>query len=260
MIEIGDAVPLTFRVTAAGAPATATVALTVTRPDGTTATVNPTASAVGEYAAVFVPTQPGRHVLRWTATGGPAGSDSSQSDAINVVGSDEFVALVSLAEMKKHLNMETDVDDEELRGFIAAASLIVERFTHLIWARRVLTEEVTPDSSGTAMLDAAPLVEVLSAASLDGSTSYTASVVDAEHGIISVQGNGAVRVTLRAGPAVVPEHVQLAVKIIAEHLWETQRLGRIVMTDGEAAPTPGRGYLIPNRAAQLLGGPAPNRP
>ena len=83
------------------------------------------------------------------------------------------------------------------------------------------------------------------------------------NGIVSVPAWETVRFTLVAGYGQVPDDTIKATQIICAHLWETQRVQAVGpgFNTGElSAPEIGRGYLIPNQAAQLLGGRAPNRP
>lgn len=174
----------------------------------------------------------------------------------------ESVALTSLEYLREHMNITDTGEDEELQLFLDAASLAVEEYTGQIWARRTVVDEVFV-VGGAAYLRP-PVVSVVSATSLDGETELTTPAVDNGFtGDVFGMDDGWALVTYVAGPSAVPEHVQRATAIVAAHLWTTQRpptpnapgFGGV-----EAGAIPGRGYLIPNQAAQLLGGKAPNRP
>lgn len=263
MYEVGGVVRLAWRVLdPSRRRVDATVTLTVAPPTGAALTPTVEHLDVGEYAAEFVATVPGRHVTRWAATGAAA---ASQVDVVNVRAATEPVALISLDQLKAFLNKDDLGEDDELRGFIDTASLVVEEYTGQIWARRTLVEDVYV-VAGAGFLRP-PVVGVTAVATLDG-TELTVPTSDAVDGFLGTFGglsaNGWARVTYVAGPTVVPEHVQTATAIIAAHLWTTQRPATpSVPGFGGAEPvavTPGRGYLIPNQAAQLLGGKAPNRP
>ncbi len=261
MVEVGDSVPLSFEVVAGGSLVDATVTLTVDRPDGTTVSPTVTRTSVGRYTALLVLTQPGRHVTRWEATGT---ASHTVVDVLNVAPALSPVAIISLAEAKEHLNMDGSDEDAELRVFIGAASRVVERHLRQVVARRTVVEDVELSRSGVAVLQTAPIISVTSVTSLDGVTAYTASAFDATNGILSVPAVGAVRVTVVAGQAQVPDDTIMATRIICAHLWSTQRVTPAGApgfggADMGSAPT-GRGYLVPNQAAQLLGGRAPNRP
>jgi len=261
--EVGGVVRLAWRVLDPSRQRVdATVSLAVVDPGGTASTPTVEHLGVGEYAASFVPTVAGRHVVRWVATGATA---ASRTDVVNVRAAVEPVALISLEQLKAFLNKDDLVEDDELREFIDTASLVVEEYTGQVWARRTLVEDVFV-VGGAAFLRP-PTVTVTAVAAPDGTALAVPSseAVDGfTGGVVGLAQSGWVRVTYTAGPLVVPEHVQTATAIIAAHLWTSQRppspaspgFGGL-----DAVPvTPGRGYLIPNQAAQLLGGKAPNRP
>lgn len=255
MHEVGSAVRLTWRVLdPSRTRVDADVTVAVTPPSGDVLTPSPERVDVGDYAATFVPTVPGRYVVRWAAAGPVT---LSRTEIVNVRAAAEPVALISLGQLKEHLNKEDLAEDDELLAFIDTASLVVEEYTGQVWARRTLTEDVWV-TGGVGYLRP-PVVEVLAVVGV-----ATIPAVDSFTGALAVGGApGMVRVTYVAGPPEVPEHVQTATAIVAAHLWTTQRppTPGVAFGGGElVAATPGRGYLIPNQAAQLLGGKAPNRP
>lgn len=89
--------------------------------------------------------------------------------------------------------------------------------------------------------------------------------VDGPNGIVYVPAlQGLTRFTFVAGPAEVSPSQVMATQIICGHLWTTQRVSALAgpgFGGMEQSPAvSGRGYLIPNQAAQLLGGRAPNSP
>lgn len=266
MHEVGDSIPLRWRVVNGQRTLVdATVALIVTPPGGSPTGVDVEHESVGVYTSLYTPNVPGRHTLRWWATGA---HDSSYSDVLNVVEPSAPVSLISLAEAKEHMQMDPQHDDEddELLGFIAAASRVVEDYTKTVWARRTIVEEHVLDSTGVLIVDAAPIVSLTSIVSADDTEVDLESVTfDARNGIIRVAASGPHTITMTAGEAVIPENVRKATEIICAHLWRTQRVQTLGGGPGfgggmEAAPVVGRGYLIPNQAAQLLGGRTPNRP
>jgi len=174
----------------------------------------------------------------------------------------ESVAIISLEQLREHLNITDTGEDTELQRFLDAASLAVEDYTGQIWTRRTVVDEVFVTGGVTYLRP--PVVSVESVTSLDEATELTMpSAVDGFTGAVSGLDDGWSRITSIAGPVEAPAHVQLATAIVAAHLWTTQRPST-PSTSGfggvEAGTVPGRGYLIPNQAAQLLGGKAPNRP
>src|SRR5690606_12760492 len=169
----------------------------------------------------------------------------------------EPVALISLGQLKEHLNKEDLAEDDELLAFIDTASLVVEEYTGQVWARRTLTEDVWV-TGGVGYLRP-PVVEVLAVVGV-----ATIPAVDSFTGALAVGGApGMVRVTYVAGPPEVPEHVRARPGIAAAHRRATRRRptpGAALGGGERAAAPPGRGYLIPSQAARLLGGKAPHRP
>lgn len=241
MYDIGDTVPLAFEL--AG---DSTVVLTVELPDGTSATPEVTRAGLGRYTAGYVPTQAGLHRIRWVASGALSGS---HQDVFNVRPAGDL-QLISLAAAKAHLNMTETVDDEELRGWIAAATRVAERHTGLTMCRRSFTEQAC---GPRFHLTRTPLLSVESPTS--------ATVLDASSGHVEVATSDPVTVVYTAGMRVVPENYLGAVAIISAHLFDTQRissLGQQVSVTGEDTLTPGGlGFALPERAVQLLGARAP---
>lgn len=173
----------------------------------------------------------------------------------------ESVAIISLEQLREHLNITDTGEDEELQRFLDAASLVVEEYTGQIWARRTIVDDVFV-TGGTAFLRP-PVVAVESVTSLDEAAELTMpTAVDGFTGAVSGLDDGWSRITSVAGPVSAPPNVQMATAIIAAHLWTTQRVATSSSLGVlDAAPVAaGRGYLIPHQAAQLLGGKAPNRP
>lgn len=263
--EVGDTITLSFQVVDGGTLTDATVAVAITLPDGTSATTgDPTQVSTGLYTLAYAPTQVGRHIVRWTATDAVT---LAKTDVFNVSSATEPVSIISLDQAREHLNIPAGehAEDEELRRFVEAASRVVEDYTGEALSRRTVLEDHTVYGSGLVVLDHAPVLSLTSVTSSDGETTYdTAEVSDSLAGIVAVPVGlyGDLRITTVVGRTEVPENYQLAAAIICGHLWNTQRVQSVGAPGfgGEAAPTPGRGYLIPNQAAELLGGRSPNRP
>lgn len=272
MYQVGDAVPLHFQVAnPQQSLVDATVTLTVDRPDGTPVTLTPTHPGTGQYTALYVPTQAGRHVVRWSATGT---ADRAEVDVLNVSPVTAPAAIISLAQARDHVNLgegDSRIDDEELRVFIAAASREVEKHTGLVIARRTIVEEHTVCGARHVALRAAPVLSLTSVATVDGTYTWDVTTLglDGPNGIVTVPGADMyadIRFTVVAGMPIVPEDYQLATAIICAHLWQSQRTLSVGPTPGgfggmDVAPAGlGRGYLVPHQAAELLGGRAPNMP
>ncbi|MFG1776617.1 hypothetical protein ACGFIG_09330 [Micromonospora sp. NPDC049048] len=162
MYDVGDTITLSATCRdAADQPANATTAtLTVTRPDGTVdpqTPTNPPASA-GLYRHAYVPTQHGRHLVRWVFTGGVP--DQAYPDVVNVADA-SWPAIVGLGEVKHHLNIDPDntTHDEELRGFILSASEVVESIVGPV-ARRTIVETHSGRGESLLVLRQRPVLAV----------------------------------------------------------------------------------------------------
>lgn len=256
--DLADVVPLTVTIRdSAGDPADGgTVTLTVELPDATTVTPAVTHSSTGVYQVDYTPTMPGRHVVQWACTGLNA---SGYTDIFDVRPAAPAY-IVSLADMKKHLNMTSTNDDEELRGFIEAATSVIEDELGRAAVRRTFTEQHT--AYGEILLNWTPVVTVTSVTTVDGAAAWnTVDLHVSPSGIVTAKTGaaalvGVLDVVYVAGPAVMPANWSLAGKIIVQHLWETQRGSKGGMRAG-GTETPGAGFTrygfaIPNRAKELL--------
>lgn len=269
MIDVGGVYRITVDVrTPDGAladPAAAT--LTITLPDGTVVTppVPLPPAETGRLVVDYPTVQAGRHTYRLVTTN----PDTAHSDVFDVRPAAPAL-LVSLADAKAHLNIPAShtADDEELRGFIEAATAVVERHVGAI----VPTDHVETFDGGreAVVLSHAPVLAVTSvtedgaAVGPDGYTLDTTSgVLRRRMGIAPYcwrPGVDAVTVAYTAGRTSVPAHYSRAALIIIRHMWETQRNaggGRPGL--GEEAPdsytVSPRAYTVPYRAVELLGEP-----
>lgn len=168
--------------------------------------------------------------------------------------------FATLEDVKKHLNMTSTANDDELGLMLDAAEDVVRSLVGSFAAVEV-TEPVAVHG-GTAILSRRPVVGdvVLSDESLTGFTvdreagllrnvGYTASVGWAYWGTTQLTA------TYSTGGGVAPAAVELATLIIVGHLWETQRgtsPSALTLQGEDAGPTFGAGYAIPNRAKDLL--------
>lgn len=281
MFDLGDVVPLTIDVRdAAGnlANAGGTVTLTIGLPDGTSispASTNPTA---GRYQCDFVPTLPGRHAVRWVATGTNA---SAYSDVFDVRPSDPGY-IVSLSDAKRFLQIPVTntTDDEELREYIESTTQVIEFWRNESIVRRTVVDQAdtfgftqpTIDgfqvggSARNISLTHSPVIAVTSVTRVDGTFTWDVSAldVDPDRGLITVITGplfyGLISVVYVVGYSIVPANYTLAAKIIIGHLWSTQRQpsvgGGVFSNQTDSTPS-GFGFAIPNRAAELLGGQPP---
>ncbi|QIJ62551.1 hypothetical protein [Streptomyces sp. JB150] len=263
--DLGDVVPLgtTVRDGSGNLANAGSMALTLTLPDNTTVSVNPvTPVSTGTYQYDYATVQPGRHVVRWVATGINAGAYTDVFDVREAAPP----LIFSLADARKHVNMPATVTthDEELRGWVEAATAAVEFFVGPV-ARRTVTEVHDRASARTLALRKTPVISVTAVtAVLTGGTSYAVADLDldGEAGIVRRKDGGLLvgplRVIYVAGRTTIRANISHAARIILQHLWRTQGggIGRPApggMDDyAVTEPIPGLGFAVPNRALELL--------
>jgi hypothetical protein len=163
-LELGETYQYRHTVTdIAGIPANAgTVAVTITLPDGTTATPSVVPNGTGIYDFDYLTTQVGRHTLLGSATGGTLGSATEKfDDTFNVEQPGRF--LVGFDDARTQLRavstITTLADREQLRWLCLAASDAVERDLGRVVARRTVVE--TYDGGITALvLRSTPVISI----------------------------------------------------------------------------------------------------
>lgn len=263
MYDLGDVVPLGVTVKDDGGTLVnaGSMALTITLPDLTTVIVDPvTPVSTGTYTYDYTTSQAGRHVVRWLATGAYA---NAYSDIVDVRPADPHF-LFSLADAKKHLNIAADYtdDDEEIRDWNAATTMVVERFAGPI-VQRTVAERHRDRWMRSIVLRQTPAIALVSVqAVLTNGTSYDVSGLDLDGAtgeVIRLDGGsftGPLNVTYTAGRTAIQANAAQAGRIILQHLWRTQRGTMGVRLGGEdyavSEPIPGLGYAVPNRALELL--------
>ncbi|MFD9225383.1 head-tail connector protein [Streptomyces sp. NPDC060064] len=173
------------------------------------------------------------------------------------------MALLTLAEAKAQLDIDTTTSDTELQAYIDALTPVIERFTGPVENRSV-TETV----SGRGTMLALAQVPAVSLASvtpvLNGGLAIDVGdlVLDGDAGIVRRLDGG----TFYGGPWIfvytagrgsVSPTINLAARILLQHLWSTQ-YGAARGNVGGASdysvsePVAGWGYAVPNRVLQLL--------
>lgn len=274
MIDLGDPVPLSvYIVDDAGNPANAgAVTVTVTLPDGSTANPAVANAVVGTYTATYVPTQVGRHTVRWVATGANA---NAYDDVFEVYAADPGL-IISVDEARAALripNAQT-VDDDDLRELIAAATGPMEDICGPILRRNC--DEWHDGGGQTVRLLQAPIISVssvleaygagytrtLTLQNLDaGSFDAFGYTVDLDDAILTrrtsgqasafVGGRRNVHVVYVAGRAVPPANILRATRRLVRWLWqsENQRPGQNAQ-QGDPVITPS-GFAVPRDVVQL---------
>lgn len=250
---VGDLVTLTATVKdVTGTLAAATMAIAVTKPDGSAASPSaPATSSTGIYTSAVAIDTAGVWTYVWTASGTQVAVESDQFEVRA-----QAVYVVSLEELKKQLNKTDSADDAELRTYLAASTRYVEKeiggpvsvqtFTErqfiigqtVIPRRRPLVSvtSITPDFTSTAL----------------ASTSYTADTDVNQIFFYYLVYTGWHTLVYRAGRASPTENIRLAGMIVAQHLWDTQN-GFAGRRNADDFVQSGLGFAVPRRAAELLG-------
>ncbi|KXK63357.1 hypothetical protein AWW66_03320 [Micromonospora rosaria] len=260
MLDVGDTARLTWDVGSSPATFDARVRL----PDGTQTTLTTTEEPPGRYTAEYVVAQHGRHLVSAVATG-PAWADV---DVFNAAPPD-WPAIVGLAEAKKHLDIPLDdhSDDDELRGFILSASMVVEDVVGVV-ARRTVTE--TASGGGrNIVLEKPPVLEVVDVR-VDGVLVDPAVYRWSPSGLLTHQGGWpgglrSVEITYLAGKLVVPPNIVNATLELLRINWRPQEGGNYAPFDGGGGDDFGNagleaslqgnlrlGFFVPNTVIQRL--------
>lgn len=223
------------------------VTCTVTAPDGTTTSPTVTHTGLGAYQAAVTVQQPGRHVVAWLAGGT---HHAGHSDVVVVVDP-ALLAVVSLDEAKRHLNITGHQDDDEIEWMLTVAVAAGQSYTGRLFSQRPVVDVFTPPHRGTVLLTRTPVAAVTSATSGGGDVPWT--LEDPAAGIVRTQSwpTQPVTVAYVAGPAAASPADTQGVLEMLRHLWATQRgtAGPSVMRAGD--DTYGQGWSLPRRVTEL---------
>ncbi len=229
---------------------------TITRPDSTTTTVLPSNPGTGEYLAQVASTMFGRWRCQFTGSGANSGA-LPWTDYADVWPADPRL-IISLADAKAELNHITDINDDELRLYIAATTPIVEEL-----AGRVLVATLTEtfDGGRRAVL-LSERASAITSVTVDGTalaaSDYTA---DLASGIVYAGGSSTpstfswgrqnVVVVYTVGAAAIDPNVVQAARVITAHMYKVgqQRKGKNAQADDIVIAS---GYAVPKRALELL--------
>lgn len=172
------------------------------------------------------------------------------------------MALVTLDEAKRQLDIDSTAHDVELELYIDGLTPVIESYVGPV-EDRVVTE-LTDVHGGVVCLNTTPVVTITSMApALTGGQAYTPDQlhVDSASGVVRLLSGGSLyggpwTVTYTAGRGSVPATIKLAALILLQHLWRTQngaaRGGGPADDYAVTEPVPGFGYAVPNRVLQLL--------
>jgi len=267
--DLGDQVYLTWNtVDSSGAAVNpGTVTLNITQPDATTSSVTTSTAVTGTYTASFTPTQVGRHILAWAATGSypQAFSDVFEVRDINDIG------IVGYDEVLEFLNIPTvNANENEIRRFIDASTDLAENYVGQVLGRRTFTSELY--DGGTEFIrirnpKAISITSVYENGVLVSPSQYVLDYTGQRLYRIGsgtlyatnsygywTQGMNNVSITYVAGYVNPPMSAKQGVLEIIRHLWQTQRGAINVMSrtnsGDELYSTPT--YSLPRRAMELL--------
>ena len=255
--DIADSVPIAWDVKdATGTLVTASTAvLTVTLPDGTTATPSvPAPSPAGRYQVTYIPTMEGRYEWRAVTT-----VPNTAYGDVFVVRGNVSPALLSLADAKAHLNITTTTYDDELREYLEAATEIVESYVG-----PVVTRSHTARVRGCRFYIPLPHTQVTAVTAITdirtGTTPITLSdlTINTAAGVISYKSGipfpyAEMDVTYTVGRTSIKANWTLAAKHIVKANWESQ-LGNLpsIQGDNPGYVVTGAGYRVPFQAESLL--------
>ncbi|MFK0151198.1 head-tail connector protein [Streptomyces sp. NPDC090493] len=177
------------------------------------------------------------------------------------------MALLTLDEAKQQLNITSSTDDAELQVYVDGVTDAIEAHVGPVENREVTELHDLPAGGARALvLRQLPAVSLGSvSAVLDSSPGYDTGALDVDGptGVVRrLDGGrlyGPLRITYTAGRGTVPSTINLAARIMVQHLWRTQYgASRALPSVGGgddtsvSEPISGWGYAIPFRVLQLL--------
>ncbi|MFD5251330.1 head-tail connector protein [Streptomyces bobili] len=175
------------------------------------------------------------------------------------------MALLTLAEAKAQLNLKTDTDDTELQTYIDAVTEPIEEYIGPVEPREVTEQHDAESGRRILVLRTSPLLSLTSVEGvLAGGVSYPVDglVLDPDTGEVRRRDRGVFRglllATLQAGRPEITPTINLAARMLVQHLWRTQHPTRSGALPGGgddysvSQPIPGFGYAVPNRVLELL--------
>ncbi|MER5892281.1 head-tail connector protein [Streptomyces sp. NPDC001876] len=171
------------------------------------------------------------------------------------------MALLTLAEAKAQLDIESNTDDEELQAYIDSLTAVIERYTGPVETRE-FSEMIEGHKVSMCLthIPAVALVSVVPTLPTGDPLNLDDMLLDAPKGIVWHK-TGSFAGTLwtvkyTAGRSAIPATINLAARMLLAHLWRTQygaaRGGSGSDDYSVTEPIPGFGYAIPNRVLELL--------
>ena len=267
--DLGDKVYLTWNtVDPTGAAVNpGTVTLNITLPDASNVSVTTATSTTGTYTASYLPTQVGRHIIAWAATGSypQAYSDIFEVRDINDIG------ICGYDEVLEYLNIPSaSANENEVRRFIDAATDLAETYVGQVLGRRTYTDELYDGGTEFIRIRNPKAISITSVYENGALVSSNAYNLDYTGQRLYRIGSGTlyatnsygywtggfnnIKITYVAGYVNPPMSAKQGVLEIIRHLWQTQRGAINVMgrtQTGDELYT-GSTYSLPRRAMELL--------
>ncbi|QXE36975.1 phage gp6-like head-tail connector protein [Streptomyces sp. GMY02] len=174
------------------------------------------------------------------------------------------MALLTLADAKAQLDIVTDGHDTELAAYVDGVTSAIEAHVGPVENRSVTeTHDLPASGARVLVLRQTPAVSLTSVVPvLTGGVVYDVAGLDLDPSTGEVRllnGRrlyGPLRFVYTAGRGTVPATINLAARIMLQHLWQTQygaARGAGRADDFDATqPIPGWGYAIPARVLELL--------
>jgi hypothetical protein len=252
--DVGDAILLSTVVRdVTGTPVnTPTVTALVTKPDLTTTapTVTNTGSG-GLYTAQVTVDQAGMWRYTFTASGTVVSVETGQFTAVTT----GRVLVASFAEAKQRINRGDVADDNELRGYLIAATDWAESVIGGPLSVQTFTEKHWVGYTATIVPRKRPVVAITSITPDQGVALSSASYFDTGAGTIEFRYGASCNwhtLVYTAGLTIIAERLKLAGLEVFAHLWAVQNgsPARGYQTD-DLVPTP-LGFAVPRRAMELV--------
>lgn len=184
-----------------------------------------------------------------------------------------MTGICTLAEVKLQLGKTASTDDTELQSYIDAVTAPIEHLCGPVISTSV-TEWYQPETQWL-FLRQLPLVSITSVTEYQGATAQTYTeaaspavagtytyLLEAGQGKLTrittgggeARWSGRVKVVYVVGFSTIPADINLAARIIVQHLWRTQNGGAGLpsISDEPVEEVEGFGYAIPARARELL--------
>jgi hypothetical protein len=244
VFDLGDTVPIAVEIKDATETLinASVVLLTLTLPDGTSTTPTVTNPSTGVYQSLYVSTQAGRHLVRWTSTG-PATAHTDTFD----VSPAASPLIIGLDEAKTFLNIrDTDTDqDDELRAMLEAVTAVVEREVGPVVRRQVSTVLYPTCHSSALQLPYTQVLTVDSAAYVSDASVISVTGWHTDGGMLWLNAGSVFpaypfTLTYTVGRPDLPANIRMGALEILKLAWASQR----------ASEPPS--FLVSNKAGEWL--------